>query len=54
MIFNVGLEAVIGLVPVVGDLFDSAYKSNIRNLALLEQHLQAVDPELNYIASKSL
>jgi len=52
MIFNVGLEAVIGLVPVVGDLFDSAYKSNIRNLALLEQHLQAVDPELNYIASK--
>lgn len=52
MIFNVGLEAVIGLVPVVGDLFDSAYKSNIRNLALLEQHLQAADPELSYIAPK--
>ena len=47
MIFNVGLETVIGFVPLVGDLFDSAYKSNIRNLALLEKHLQAVDPALS-------
>ncbi|WP_315787433.1 DUF4112 domain-containing protein [Fischerella sp. JS2] len=46
MIFNVGLEAVVGSVPLVGDLFDAFYKSNIRNLAILEEHLMVVDPEL--------
>lgn len=44
MIFNVGLEAVVGTVPLVGDLFDAYYKSNIRNLKLLEQHLEGVEP----------
>ena len=46
MIFNIGLEAVVGAVPLVGDLFDAYYKSNLRNLALLEQHLEVVEPEL--------
>ncbi len=46
MIFNIGLEAVAGTVPLVGDLFDAYYKSNIRNLAILEQHLQKAEPEL--------
>jgi len=46
MVFNIGLEAVAGSVPLIGDLFDAFYKSNIRNLALLEQHLQLVEPEL--------
>ncbi len=46
MIFNVGLETVVGTVPLVGDLFDAFYKSNIRNLAILEQHLMVVEPEL--------
>jgi hypothetical protein len=46
MVFNIGLEAVAGSVPLIGDLFDAFYKSNIRNLALLEQHLQLVEPAL--------
>ena len=46
MVFNISLEAVAGSLPLIGDLFDAFYKSNIRNLALLEQHLQIVDPEL--------
>ncbi|MBD2207136.1 DUF4112 domain-containing protein [Calothrix sp. FACHB-1219] len=46
MIFNVGLEAVVGTVPLVGDLFDAFYKSNIRNLEILELHLTAVEPEI--------
>ena len=50
MIFNIGLEAVVGSVPLVGDLFDAYYKSNIRNLALLEQHLQVVEPEIKEVA----
>ena len=49
MIFNIALEATVGSVPLVGDLFDAYYKSNIRNLALLEQHLQVVEPELNEV-----
>lgn len=51
MIFNIGLEAVVGTVPLVGDLFDAYYKSNIRNLAILEQHLQATEPELEELAT---
>lgn len=52
MIFNVGLETVIGTVPLVGDLFDAYYKSNIRNLAILEQHLTAVEPQLQKVADE--
>jgi hypothetical protein len=52
MIFNVGLETVVGTMPLVGDLFDAFYKSNIRNLAILEQHLMAVEPEIEKSVSK--
>lgn len=38
MAFNVLLEAVIGAIPFAGDLFDFAFKANLRNLRLLEQH----------------
>jgi hypothetical protein len=51
MIFNIALEAVVGTVPLVGDLFDAAYKSNIRNLDILERHLQVVEPELEEAVS---
>jgi Domain of unknown function (DUF4112) len=51
MIFNVGLESVIGAVPFFGDIFDAFYKSNIRNLEILEQHLTQVEPELERVAS---
>lgn len=50
MIYNIGLEAVVGSVPLVGDIFDAFYKSNMRNLALLEEHLEAVEPELAAVA----
>jgi hypothetical protein len=38
---NVGLDAVLGAVPLIGDLFDVAWKANRRNLALLLDHLEA-------------
>jgi Domain of unknown function (DUF4112) len=38
---NVGVDAVLGAVPLLGDLFDVAWKSNRRNLALLLDHLDA-------------
>jgi hypothetical protein len=39
MLLNVGADTLLGSVPVVGDLFDVAWKSNQKNVALLEQHL---------------
>jgi len=52
MVFNVGLETVVGTVPLVGDLFDAFYKSNIRNLAILEQHLTVVEPKLQEVSDE--
>ena len=40
---NVGVDAVLGAVPLVGDLFDMAWKANRRNLHLLLDHLEAAD-----------
>ena len=41
MLGNVGIELLVGLVPVLGDLFDAYWKSNRRNLQLLTDHLDA-------------
>jgi hypothetical protein len=41
MLANVATDTVAGTVPVVGDLFDVAFKSSTRNLALLERAIQA-------------
>ena len=49
MVFNIGLEAIVGSIPLIGDVFDAFYKSNIRNLALLEQHLQVAEPDLSEV-----
>ncbi len=54
MLLNVGLEFVVGSIPVVGDIFDAFYKSNIRNLGLLEQHLQQVEPDLESLDAEGL
>ena len=36
--FNVLLDVIIGSIPLVGDLFDVGWKSNIKNAELLEQY----------------
>ncbi|HTI05019.1 MAG TPA: DUF4112 domain-containing protein [Gemmatimonadales bacterium] len=38
---NVALDAGLGAVPLFGDIFDFAWKANLRNVALLERHLAA-------------
>lgn len=38
MLWNVFLDATIGAIPIIGDLFDLAYKANVRNLNLLKKH----------------
>ena len=36
MAFNVLVDWLTGLVPIAGDVFDAAYKANLKNLKLLE------------------
>ncbi|MGC1310077.1 MAG: DUF4112 domain-containing protein [Phormidesmis sp.] len=37
--FNIVLDTLSGLVPVVGDLFDVTWKANSQNMLLIEKHL---------------
>lgn len=39
VIGNVALDAVLGAVPIIGDVFDFAWKANLRNITLLNRHL---------------
>ncbi|MGH7265206.1 MAG: DUF4112 domain-containing protein [Candidatus Rokuibacteriota bacterium] len=38
MVFNVAVDVVLGSVPLVGDVFDAAWKANDRNLRLLRRY----------------
>ncbi|MQA30977.1 MAG: DUF4112 domain-containing protein [Luteitalea sp.] len=44
MLLNVGIDMVVGIVPFVGDVADVFWKSNTRNLALLERHAGQTGP----------
>lgn len=37
---NVGIDWLVSTIPLLGDIFDFAWKSNKRNVAVLEQHLR--------------
>lgn len=39
MVGNLVFDSVIGTIPVLGDLFDVGWKANVRNIALLEKHV---------------
>ena len=41
MIANVGIDYIVGLVPLLGDLGDFAWKANRRNARMLHDHLLA-------------
>jgi len=40
MVMNVAIDSIVGAVPILGDLFDVAWKSNTRNAALLERYAE--------------
>jgi hypothetical protein len=44
MLKNVAVEAAGGAIPVLGNLFDVAFKANQRNLAILEEHFGSRSP----------
>jgi hypothetical protein len=38
MLGNVALDGLVGAIPILGDIFDLAFKSNRRNLRILREH----------------
>lgn len=38
MTLNILLDSTIGAIPLIGNIFDFAYKSNSRNIKLLKEH----------------
>jgi len=49
---NLGIDYVVGSLPLVGDLFDAWWKSNRKNLDLLRQRA-TVSPEAEHAGSTS-
>ncbi len=52
MVGNIAIDTLVGSVPIVGDLFDAGWKSNIRNVALIERHM--ADPGTARTANRFL
>lgn len=50
MALNVAIEGLLGALPVLGDLFDAAWKANQRNVRLLDAW--AADPAAQARASR--
>jgi hypothetical protein len=50
MAFNIALDAAVGALPVLGDLFDVAWKANQRNVQLLGGYLD--QPRQTVVASR--
>ena len=44
MLLTAMVDVAVGVIPVVGDLFDVVWKANKRNMALLERHAHAPRP----------
>lgn len=41
MVVNIAIDALLGAVPLAGDLFDFAYKANLKNFRIYHQSLEA-------------
>src|SRR5271155_4771306 len=40
MVVNLAIDVVVGSIPLLGDMFDIAWKANRRNYALMTRHLE--------------
>ena len=52
MVANIAIDAVIGAVPLLGDLFDVAWKANTKNAELLDRYL--AQPQKTTTRSRTL
>ncbi|KAJ2846663.1 molecular chaperone [Coemansia brasiliensis] len=49
MFLNVALDFIVGLVPLLGDIFDIMFKANIRNMDLIEKHVHSIRTSMQAI-----
>ena len=54
MVRNVAIDTAIGSVPIAGDIFDAFFKSNIRNLEILENHIAKTGFEAEAVETLTL
>lgn len=40
MLFNVALDALVGTIPILGNIFDLVYKANYRNAVLMREYYE--------------
>lgn len=52
MLLNVAVDAIVGAVPLLGDVFDVGWKANVRNVALLDAW--AADPARTRSSSRTV
>jgi hypothetical protein len=45
MAFNIGVDTLVGAIPLFGDAFDVYWKANVMNVALLRRHVLATPVE---------
>ncbi|MFC2950986.1 DUF4112 domain-containing protein [Marinicaulis aureus] len=43
MVYNMLADTILGAVPILGDLFDFAFKANLRNAELLKEHYSKIE-----------
>ena len=44
MLLNIGIDVLLGVVPILGDVAGVFWKASTRNVALLEQHAGRARP----------
>ena len=44
MVINVLVETLAGTIPLIGDIFDAAWKANAKNMQLVETHFHPTMP----------
>jgi hypothetical protein len=52
MASNVGVDLLVGSVPLVGDVFDVGFKANRRNIALVSRHVEKESRPLERASTK--
>ncbi|MDI5935621.1 DUF4112 domain-containing protein [Halomonas kalidii] len=43
MVLNVALDTLVGAIPILGDVFDVAFKANLRNVRLMDAEVHRTD-----------
>lgn len=54
MAANVGIDTLLGAIPLVGNVFDFVFKSNTMNLRLIKRHLDRHHPASAVIDAKAV